>query len=178
MNGGASGVVEQRIGDPNVSGEVGYAAHLEQQAGRDTAADLKDEAIGRTGYSDPTTEVARSEQLRFNEEDQAMARVGRIQDSADEGQRIAADPSGVAAASGKAEVTAAASGAVPVSVSRGAADAQLASDAVHNPELVASERVDVEIDAQERDQAAKVGLHGTARDTRRSEPGSGGDENT
>lgn len=172
IQGGGAGVAERQVGgvgaDTSAARQVARGEELEAKGGVEV---VREGAIGQTGYSNPESEVARADVLAFHEKDQLQAKADVADNARTSAEATYADPRGAA----KAEASIAANEGIrensPVDPYAAQADANQAEAAIQNPEVAATSRVDLEVEAKERETAAKVGVDGTGTGRNRPEPG-------
>lgn len=173
LRGGGAGVVEREAGavsGADIKMQATGAARHEEIGARHSSELVSDSAVSTSGYRDPASEVARAEQLEFNQRDQAIGKVRGVEDRHDEARRITNDPRAVGSEKAEYEASLKMSEASPVDVDAAEAKANVATGAVQNPRGVAQGQVDASISAQEREAEVKLGVSGSAEASRGTPP--------
>nr|MBA3454674.1 hypothetical protein [Deltaproteobacteria bacterium] len=173
LQGGGAGIAEREVGssagvNPNAGEQVARGEKLQANASVEV---VRDGAIGESGYSNPETELARGDQLAFHEKDQLQAKANVAENARDRAESTYADPRSAAKAEASVSANEALRESSPLDPNRVQGDASKAAAAVRDPEAAATGEVDLEIDAKEREAAAKVGVDGTGTARNRPEPG-------
>jgi hypothetical protein len=161
LRGGGAGIVEQQAG-----GAVGANLEVEATAAaREGNTDARGAAgvAGQvTSFRDPSSEVARAENLELHQRDEAMAKARSAEDVHDEARRTVEDPTAVGTERAQSMASQKISESTPSGVGRAEANVNLATDAVANPRAAAQNQADAVVSAQERDAEAKLGISGSA----------------
>jgi hypothetical protein len=161
LRGGGAGIVEQQAGGASTSNLEVEATAAARQGSSDARG-----AAGVTGqvtsFRDPSSEMARAENLELHQRDEAVAKARSAEDAHDQARRTVEDPAAVGSARAHSMASQKISESTPAGVGRAEANMNLATDAVADPQAAARNQAEAAASAQARDAEAKLGVSGSA----------------